>query len=133
MIDFDHFKTVNDHHGHATGDQVLTALASMLRAITRSTDLAVRVGGEEFLLVFADTSLADATAACERLVASVRDYEWQSLAPGLACTVSAGVAALEPHETVSAWLSRADAALYEAKRRGRDRVHAAGTDVAVIT
>ena len=132
MIDFDHFKTVNDHHGHATGDQVLTALASMLRAITRSTDLAVRVGGEEFLLVFADTSLADATAACERLVASVRGHDWQSLAPGLACTVSAGVAALEPHETVSAWLSRADAALYEAKRSGRDRVHAAGADVAVI-
>ena len=132
MIDFDHFKSVNDHHGHATGDQVLTVMASMLRAITRGTDLAVRVGGEEFLLVFADTSLVDATAACERLVASVRGHAWESLAPGLACTVSAGLAALETDETVSAWLARADAALYEAKHSGRDRVHVAGVDVAVI-
>jgi PleD family two-component response regulator len=56
----------------------------------------------------------------------------KSLAPGLACTVSAGLAALEPDETVSAWLARADAALYEAKHSGRDRVHAVGADVAVI-
>ena len=125
MIDFDHFKKVNDDHGHPTGDQVLTVMASMLRTVTRGTDLAVRVGGEEFLLVFAETTLAEAAAACERLLASVRGYDWGSLAPGLACTVSAGVAALEPNEPVSAWLARADAALYEAKHSGRDRVHVA--------
>ena len=125
MIDFDHFKQVNDVHGHATGDQVLTVMASMLRMITRGTDLAVRVGGEEFLLVFAETSLPDASAACERLLRSVRGYDWGSLAPGLACTVSAGLAAMEPGESVSVWLARADTALYEAKHSGRDRVQVA--------
>jgi diguanylate cyclase (GGDEF)-like protein len=125
MIDFDHFKQVNDAHGHPTGDQVLTVMASMLRMITRGTDLAVRVGSEEFLLVFAETSLPDATAACERLLRSVRGYDWGSLAPGLACTVSAGLAAMEPGESVSVWLARADAALYEAKHSGRDRVQVA--------
>ena len=130
MIDFDHFKRVNDQFGHGTGDAVLTTMASMLRTITRGTDLAVRVGGEEFLLVFAETGLDEAAQACERLLTSVRDYDWNSLASGLACTVSVGVAALEPHETVSAWLARADAALYAAKHGGRDQLSVSAPDVA---
>lgn len=122
MIDFDHFKRVNDRYGHGTGDAVLTVMATLLRTVTRGTDLAVRVGGEEFLLVFSDSGLDAARLACERLLMLVRDYPWATLAPGLACTVSAGVAVLEPGETVTAWLARADAALYEAKLAGRDRV-----------
>jgi diguanylate cyclase (GGDEF)-like protein len=122
MIDFDHFKRVNDEHGHATGDQVLTAMAVMLRAATRDSDLAVRVGGEEFLLVFSDTTLAEAALACERLLTAVRNYPWDDLAAGLACTVSAGIAQLAPAEGALDWFARADAALYEAKRRGRDQV-----------
>ncbi|KGJ79418.1 hypothetical protein GY21_05250 [Cryobacterium roopkundense] len=128
MIDFDHFKQVNDRFGHGIGDEVLTTMASMLRTITRGTDLAVRVGGEEFLLVFSDTGLDEAAQACERLLASVRSFPWETLAAGLACTVSVGVAALEPHETVSAWLARADAALYTAKHAGRDQVTVAAPD-----
>jgi len=122
MIDFDHFKWVNDRFGHGTGDEVLTIMASMLRTIIRGTDLAVRVGGEEFLLVFADTGLEAASRACERLLALVRGYSWESLAPGLACTISIGVASLASDESVSSWLGRADAALYEAKRAGRDQL-----------
>lgn len=122
MIDFDHFKQVNDQHGHATGDQVLTAMATMLRAVTRDTDLAVRVGGEEFLLVFGNTTIEGAAAVCERLLASVRSHPWGTLAPGLSCTVSAGLAQLEPGESISTWLARADAALYAAKHGGRDQV-----------
>ncbi len=122
MIDFDHFKQINDVHGHAKGDEVLTVMATMLRAVTRDTDLAVRVGGEEFLLVFGDTTLEGAAVVCERLLASVRAYPWDTLAPGLACTVSAGLAELEPSESVSTWLARADAALYAAKHGGRDQV-----------
>ncbi|MFC5931297.1 GGDEF domain-containing protein [Cryobacterium melibiosiphilum] len=125
MIDFDHFKRVNDRFGHGAGDEVLTIMAEMLRTIIRGTDLAVRVGGEEFLLVFSDTGLDAAQLACERLLALVRAHSWASVAPGLVCTVSVGVAALEPDETVSAWLARADAALYEAKHGGRDQVFAA--------
>ncbi|TFD03247.1 GGDEF domain-containing protein [Cryobacterium sinapicolor] len=122
MIDMDHFKRVNDEHGHATGDQVLNAMAGLLRAVTRDSDMAVRVGGEEFLLVFADTSLECAEQACERLLSSVRGHHWEALAPGLACTVSVGLAELAPGETVAGWLARADAALYQAKDSGRDQL-----------
>jgi diguanylate cyclase (GGDEF)-like protein len=122
MIDMDHFKRVNDEYGHAMGDQVLTAMATLLRAATRESDLAVRVGGEEFLLVFGETNLDQAALACERLLASVRGYPWDSLASGLACTVSVGLAALHPSEGALQWLARADTALYAAKDGGRDQV-----------
>jgi len=125
MIDLDHFKRVNDSHGHATGDLVLTAMSTLLRDVTRESDLAVRVGGEEFLLIFTNTSLTQAERVCKRLLASVRDYPWDSIVVGLTCTVSAGVAQLKPFELVSEWLSRSDAALYMAKRSGRDRVELA--------
>jgi diguanylate cyclase (GGDEF)-like protein len=122
MIDVDHFKRINDEHGHAVGDRVLAAMAVLLRDVTRDSDLAVRVGGEEFLLVFGNTTAAEASRACERLLASVREYAWDGLAAGLTCTVSAGVAQLNPDESVSDWLVRADAALYTSKDAGRDRV-----------
>nr|WP_241986351.1 GGDEF domain-containing protein [Cryobacterium psychrophilum] len=127
MIDFDHFKRVNDEYGHATGDRVLTVMAAMLRTITRGSDLAVRVGGEEFLLVFAETGLNEALHACEWLLTSVRTYDWDALAPGLPCTVSAGLARLEGDENVADWLARADAALYEAKHAGRDQIATASS------
>ncbi|WP_197059377.1 GGDEF domain-containing protein [Cryobacterium sp. MLB-32] len=122
MIDFDHFKQVNDVYGHGVGDEVLIAMASMLRSVTREADLAVRMGGEEFLLVLTDTSRERAGQACERLLASVRDFTWASIGPGLSCTVSAGVAQWDGVERSSHWLARADAALYAAKHGGRDRV-----------
>ena len=125
MIDLDHFKRVNDKYGHATGDQVLATMSNLLRAVTRDTDMAVRVGGEEFLLIFTHTSLEQAALVCERLLASVRDFSWETIAPGLTCTMSAGVSQLKPFEVVSEWLARSDGALYEAKRGGRDRVSAA--------
>ncbi|MDH6237711.1 GGDEF domain-containing protein [Cryobacterium sp. CG_9.6] len=122
MIDLDNFKLVNDDHGHTTGDEVLTVVAGMLRTITRGTDLAVRVGGEEFLLIFAETSEREAAIACERLLASVRGYDWEAVAPGLRCTVSAGLAQLERDGSIPDWLARADRALYDAKRAGRDQI-----------
>jgi len=122
MVDMDHFKHVNDEYGHATGDRVLTVMAEFLGAITRDTDLAVRVGGEEFLLVLGDTTLEQATDVCERLLAAVCEHPWGGLAEGLGCTASAGVALLKPGESVSRWLGRADSALYQAKAGGRNRV-----------
>lgn len=115
MIDLDHFKRINDMHGHAVGDRVLVAIADVLRQVIRGSDLAVRVGGEEFLLVFVDATQAQAVHACERLGAAVRSFPWGA-------TVSAGVATQGPNETVTTWLERADAALYAAKGRGRDCV-----------
>jgi diguanylate cyclase (GGDEF)-like protein len=125
MIDMDHFKEVNDSHGHAAGDTVLTTMAGILGAATRSTDLAVRVGGEEFLLVLGNTDLDQAVQICERLLAEVRAHPWHHLTDGLSCTASVGVALLSRDESVSRWLGRADAALYEAKAGGRDRLHLA--------
>jgi len=122
MIDFDHFKRVNDVHGHGVGDQVLVEMAALMRDVTRAADLAVRMGGEEFLLIFTDTPRDQAAQACERLLASVREFTWTSVAPGLNCTVSAGVAQWNGTESSTQWLARADSALFTAKRSGRDRV-----------
>jgi len=122
MIDFDHFKLVNDSFGHGVGDQVLIAMSALLREVTRESDLAVRMGGEEFLLVFADTRRDRAAQACERLLDAVRRYPWDTLVVDLACTVSVGVAQWQPGETTSHWLARADSALYASKRGGRDQV-----------
>ncbi|MDH6237704.1 diguanylate cyclase [Cryobacterium sp. CG_9.6] len=122
MIDFDHFKRVNDTFGHAVGDQVLVVMSALLREVTRETDLAVRMGGEEFLLVFADTRRDQAEQACQRLLAAVRGYPWNTLKQGLSCSVSAGVAKWQPGETSAHWLARADSVLFAAKRAGRDQV-----------
>jgi diguanylate cyclase (GGDEF)-like protein len=129
MLDMDHFKEVNDQHGHAAGDAVLTTMAVILGAATRSTDLAVRVGGEEFLLVLGNTDLDQAVQICERLLGEVRGHPWGTVTAGLACTASVGVALLRSGESVSRWLGRADAALYEAKAAGRNRVQLAAARV----
>ena len=129
MLDMDHFKEVNDQHGHAAGDEVLTTMAGILGAATRSTDLAVRVGGEEFLLVLGNTDLDQAVQICERLLGEIRGHPWGTVTAGLACTASVGVALLRSGESVSRWLGRADAALYEAKAAGRNRVQLAAARV----
>jgi len=125
MVDMDHFKQVNDEHGHAAGDRVLTTMAAILGRTTRDTDLAVRVGGEEFLLVLGNTTIDQAMQICERLLGEVRSHPWGVVTAGLQCTASVGVALLKPGESVSRWLGRADAALYEAKASGRNRVELA--------
>jgi len=127
MVDMDHFKRVNDEHGHATGDRVLTTMAEILGEATRESDLAVRVGGEEFLLVLGNTTLDQAVQICERLLGEVRTHPWGVVTAGLHCTASVGVALLKQGESVSRWLGRADAALYEAKAAGRNRVELAGS------
>ena len=121
MLDLDHFKKVNDRHGHAVGDQVLVALAGVLLAHTRSTDLVVRMGGEEFLLVLPDTDAEQAAEICERLLQRLADHDWSATAPGLSVTASIGLTSappLDPH-TLSL---RADEALYRAKESGRNRL-----------
>ena len=110
VIDVDHFKTVNDTHGHAEGDRVLVAVARALRAHLRAEDQLGRLGGEEFLALLPDTDAAAAAAAAEKLRASVEDA---------GVTVSIGWAAWEG-ESPDELLARADEALYGAKARGRD-------------
>ncbi|MEB0004623.1 GGDEF domain-containing protein [Cryobacterium sp. RTC2.1] len=125
MVDLDHFKRVNDAHGHAAGDRVLAAMGTILTAAIRDSDLAVRLGGEEFLLVFGDATPADAAKACERLLVAVSGFPWDDVAPGLTCTVSIGLAVRNTGERTAHWLARADKALYAAKRAGRNRVESA--------
>lgn len=123
MIDADHFKQINDHHGHATGDHVLRQLALACGRGLRPYDLLARFGGEEFVLMLPDTGLPEACEVAERLRADVAALQLASLAgEPVAVTVSIGVAALQADDsTVSALVERADIALYAAKRDGRNR------------
>ena len=123
LIDIDHFKAINDRHGHRVGDQVLVALAQCLRQGTRSADLLARIGGEEFLVALPDADLCRATEACERLRERVERFDWGSVQPGLAVTVSIGLAMAPPHDP-GVLFDQADRALYRAKQAGRNRVRA---------
>jgi len=122
LIDLDHFKRVNDSHGHPTGDEVLRTFAITMFANIRSVDRFGRYGGEEFLLVLPDMPYEGAMQAMDRLRAIVADLDWSAFSPGLKVTLSAGVATLKPDETTDSFLARADSALYTAKAQGRNRI-----------
>lgn len=124
MVDLDHFKSVNDVHGHQAGDAVLSQAAVRLNAVLRSDDVLVRWGGEEFLALLPRTGTQDAHRTAERMRAALSDRPLQL--PGgdrLAVTGSLGVACLSPHSADGHQLVRAaDEALYQAKKTGRNRV-----------
>lgn len=122
LFDLDHFKAINDTHGHPVGDEVLRQFGAVVEREMRGDDRLGRFGGEEFLLLLRGVrSGADAVQVAERMRAAVADHTWQALAPGLAVTASVGVALARPGDTPEALIARADLALYEAKREGRDR------------
>jgi diguanylate cyclase (GGDEF)-like protein len=122
ICDLDDFKRVNDTFSHAVGDAVLRAVAGILRQHVRQSDVVARFGGEEFVVLFPATTLEQAVAASEKVCALVREHPWAELHPGLAVTISAGVAEAGAHPTHEKLLSEADARLYQAKRRGKDCV-----------
>lgn len=122
LLDLDHFKAVNDTHGHAAGDSVLRAFAGLAQAGLRDSDVFGRYGGEEFMLILGATPLAGVSPPLERIRAGMAEREWSAVAAGLRVTVSIGVAAFRRGEALDQVLSRADDALYEAKRLGRDRI-----------
>jgi len=124
VADIDHFKTVNDTHGHDVGDAVLKEFAVRLKRNTRGIDLACRLGGEEFVIIMPDTDIERAYQIGERLRACVAADEFL-VAPGksVRVTASVGIGTLEtPQDTPESMFKRADNALYTAKRRGRNRV-----------
>jgi two-component system cell cycle response regulator len=131
MLDLDHFKRVNDEHGHACGDEVLRAFVDRVRMEVRQTDVFIRRGGEEFLLIMPSTGHDEAIKVAERIrerVASAPIANAPSKDPIL-LTVSIGVATWTDGEAPSALEARADSALYRAKNDGRNRVAAARMDV----
>jgi diguanylate cyclase len=125
LIDIDHFKRVNDRHSHLVGDAVLRALAGEITRHSRISDLAARIGGEEFVVLLPGTGQREAVVVAERLRTSVETLKLDDLAPRLRITVSAGVASTADAAGAEALLAAADAALYEAKRGGHNRVRAA--------
>jgi two-component system cell cycle response regulator len=129
MVDVDHFKSVNDRFGHASGDRALRLIADSLRVNTRVFDSIARYGGEEFVVVMPGTGPAEAAAAAERLRSAVEDIEFNTVdASRIPLSVSIGVACT-PRATGSPelLLQAADMALYDAKRNGRNRVEMART------
>lgn len=126
MCDLDHFKSINDSLGHGAGDAVLRAFGERVRQGLRTTDIAGRIGGEEFLLVLPETDLEGATLLAERLRQSTCDTPFPLAGEPLTVTVSLGVAERSHEDREGGTLlARADRALYDAKRQGRNRVVAA--------
>jgi diguanylate cyclase (GGDEF)-like protein len=122
LFDLDHFKAINDTHGHPVGDEVLRQFGAVVVGEMRGADRLGRYGGEEFLLMLHGVrSGADAVQVAERMRAAVAHHAWPAVAPGLAVTASVGVAMAQPGDTVEALIARADLALYEAKRQGRNQ------------
>ena len=122
LLDIDHFKAINDTHGHQTGDQVLVDFSRRIAGLLRRPDLLARFGGEEFVLLLPETSQEEAVAVAERILARVAEPA-EGLPP---ITVSIGVATNRPDEAeIDALLARADRALYKAKDEGRNRVEVA--------
>lgn len=121
MIDIDHFKVVNDTYGHLAGDEVLRNVAQTLAGMLREYDVAGRYGGEEFVVLLAETALADMVKLAERIGEKIAQLEIYGTLSGIHVTISIGVAALYDDDTPETLLQRADHALYRAKDEGRNR------------
>ncbi len=130
MADLDHFKRINDFHGHHNGDTALVGFSRIARAAIRQSDWLARSGGEEFIIVLPETKLAAALAAAEKIRFACEATPIMTASAAINVTASFGVAELQPAQdvphAVAELLRRADDALYGSKRRGRNRVSAVG-------
>ena len=126
MLDIDHFKLINDTHGHSVGDDVLKAVAASIKNQLRNVDMVFRFGGEEFLIVLSNTHREAAAMVGERLRIEVQAQEYIAEGRSIELTISLGCSTLLPGESAESLLRRADNALYIAKREGRNRLTMAG-------
>lgn len=124
MVDIDYFKAYNDTHGHLGGDSVLAAVAQALQQTSRTSDIVARYGGEEFVLVLPETDVIKAEVLGHRLREQIekRIFPGEEQLPGKTLTISVGVTSYLPPDTKEALIQKADMALYQAKREGRNRV-----------
>jgi len=122
LLDIDHFKSINDTYGHLCGDYALRGIAAELRQSLRRIDILGRYGGEEFCCILPETPLEQAHNLAERCRAQIADTPFNCFDQQLKVTASIGVAGQLPDDTVDSLIKRADAALYQAKYQGRNRV-----------
>jgi len=122
MMDIDHFKKINDQLGHGTGDEALAHFANVIKAVKRTTDVLARYGGEEFIIILPNTEQNDAIKVIERVQRKLTKQFFMHSDQHIVITFSAGVAQRHNGELPDAIIPRADAALYEAKNSGRNRV-----------
>ena len=119
LIDVDSFKQINDNFSHQVGDEVLKRIAQIMKSHVREEDMAARLAGDEFVIVFKNAELRIAQQVCARIQAAVRSFDWTSIAKGLQSSISVGVAAAVPGDTVETLTHRSDGAMYaEKKKRG---------------
>lgn len=126
MLDIDHFKKINDSHGHSAGDEVLKTVAATIKAQLRNVDMVFRFGGEEFLILLSNTGRDAAAMVGERLRQAAQAKDYWADGTLIELTVSLGCSTLLPGESAESLLRRADSALYVAKREGRNRLAMAG-------
>jgi diguanylate cyclase (GGDEF)-like protein len=124
LCDIDLFKTINDRFSHQTGDDVLRAMAKMLRESCRAIDIVARYGGEEFVLILPETPPESGMIICEKLRKTIEDFSWSDIHPDLKVTMSIGISGDLSVADFTQLLALADAKLYEAKRNGRNQVRA---------
>lgn len=128
IIDIDLFKQINDSYGHIEGDRVLRRIADVIRRHARVEDVAARIGGEEFTVVFPETDADDARAICERLRQAVSEIPFRFGEVQQAITISVGLAGIRAGDTRATIMARADQALYQAKNSGRNMTCAATSE-----
>ncbi|PKN84473.1 MAG: GGDEF domain-containing protein [Deltaproteobacteria bacterium HGW-Deltaproteobacteria-1] len=122
MLDIDHFKKVNDTHGHQSGDEVLRTVSAAIHNTMRNTDFCGRYGGEEFVLVLIQTDLKEAMICAERMRANIEKCRFPRIGDGFRITASIGLSEYQLREEIETMIARADRALYRAKEDGRNRV-----------
>lgn len=128
VLDIDQFKRINETYGHQAGDEILRKVSQTLEATVRKGDYIGRIGGEEFLLLFPDTSPDHAIPAANRIRKAVEALTFDELPDSVSVTVSQGIAIHQPGDTVAQTFNRANEALHQAKQSGRNRIVAAGMD-----
>lgn len=128
MLDIDHFKLVNDYYGHCTGDKVLASVVASINQSVRQTDMCFRFGGEEFLIMLSSTDMEGALRLAERIRQNIADLRFMTDKGTMQITASIGCAALQANDKLEDLVERADKALYQAKRHGRNKVICATPD-----
>jgi diguanylate cyclase (GGDEF)-like protein len=125
MIDIDHFKKVNDSYGHSAGDEIIRAIAEIIRNHCRSFDVACRFGGEEFILMLIDVGKEEAIGISDRMrrVVELRQFDIRKKKKKIKLTISAGITQCQPNDNVDVIVKRVDKALYAAKNGGRNIVY----------